>query len=62
MVGLRVSAALGTLRQTTLVKPISNLQKALEQETDALKIIDAIDFGNEVQGFLFNRPHGPLRT
>jgi hypothetical protein len=39
------------------VKPISTSKKALEQETDALGIIDAIDFCNEVQGFLFNRPH-----
>ena len=58
MVLLRVSDALGTLRQTTLVKPTPP-PESVEQETDAVGIIDTIDFGDEVQGFVFNRQHVP---
>jgi hypothetical protein len=55
----------GNLEANDVGEADLHLQKTLEQETDALRIVHAIDFGDEVQGFLFNRPHVsdiPLRT
>jgi len=47
----------GNLEANHVGKADLRLQKALEQETDAVGIIDTIDFGDEVQGFVFNRQH-----
>jgi hypothetical protein len=55
MVLLRVSDALGTLRQTTLVKPISASRKRWNRRRTLSA--DMIDFGDEVQGFVFNLQH-----